>query len=45
MKEDDYQDLELTQRDRDRPVQKIINNIELSYYNFEQKQVKREIIG
>lgn len=31
----------LTERDKRRPVDKIIKNIELSYYNFEKKEVKK----
>lgn len=31
----------LTERERRRPVEKVIKNIELSYYNFENKEVKK----
>ncbi len=31
----------MTERDKRKPIDKIIKNIELSYYNFEKKDVKK----
>lgn len=39
MKED-HDDI-FTQREKRKPIDKIIKNIELSYYNFEKKEIKR----
>lgn len=39
MKED-HDDI-FTQREKRKPIDRIIKNIELSYYNFEKKEIKR----
>jgi hypothetical protein len=41
IKDGNYEEAVLTEREKRRPVEKIIKNIELSYYNFEKKEVKR----
>ena len=42
LKEGNVEQAALTERERMRPVDKIIRNIELSYYNFERKDIKRK---
>lgn len=41
LKDGNFEQTAMTERERLKPVEKIIKNIELSYYNFEQKEVKR----
>jgi hypothetical protein len=41
MKEDNYEGEIFTEREKKKPIEKIIKNIELSYYNFEKKDIKR----
>jgi hypothetical protein len=41
LKDGNFEQAALTERERMRPVEKIIKNIELSYYNFEKKDVKK----
>lgn len=41
LKDGNFEQTAMTEREKLKPVEKIIKNIELSYYNFEQKEVKR----
>jgi hypothetical protein len=42
LKEGNIEQAALTEREKMRPVEKIIRNIELSYYNFERKDIQRK---
>lgn len=41
MKDEHFDPGAFTEREKKKPVEKIIKNIELSYYNFEKKDIKR----